>query len=394
MLNKNTLILLSALILLLLFRSYIHFTSQKDGTVEVTGVVSSDPYLKNRLLQFRMGKVFVLAKDQDIQIGDNVTISGELKGSLLIAKKINLVEKQGLEKRLEQLRTDLAKRISSSFPSPQAELLTGILLGIKKDLPKNFEQSLVATGTIHVVVVSGYNIALTSSFLLFLAPHIGRKKAAVLAVLAVVGYTILVGPSAPTLRAAIMGILALVAVILGRQALSLYLLFLSAYLLVLFSPDYLFDVSFQLTFMATLGVISFTKWFSKHLNLLPGLIRDSLATTLAAQVLVMPIIFYYFGNVSLSSPLVNSLVLWTVPVVTVLGIVLLISTFVSTTIGIIISQIVTVPLSFFVLVVNFWGQLRFLNLTLPKESLFLLAGYYLILLSFVLNKLTTRLSKK
>lgn len=164
--------------------------------------------------------------------------------------------------------------------------------------------------------------------------------------------------------------------------------------MLLFNPEYLFDVSFQLSFAATLGVLFFTGFFESKFRKSPKFLRDSLATSLAAQILVVPLIFYYFGQVSLMSPIVNTLVLWTVPVSTVIGFMFLLASFVLGTLANLISYVLIFPLSIFTLVVDFFGRFSFLVLNLEKDNLVSTAGYYLVVFSFVLRFLSLKVGQK
>ena len=120
-----------------------------------------------------------------------------------------------------------------------------------KRLPKDFEEALRNTGTIHLVVVSGYNIMIVGGFFLLLAGFIKRKYAITLSISAIVIYTLLTGAQAPTVRAAIMGGLAFSATFLGRQNLPFYTLLLAAFIMLIINHSTFSDIAFQLSFLAT-----------------------------------------------------------------------------------------------------------------------------------------------
>lgn len=392
--NKLLISAVIVLAVLVLFRLSTLRNYPDSANFQVQGEISSNPYLYRDQIVFYLGRYKISAAYQNLEYGDKVAINGKKTGFEIQANKVNEVKKGQLEQSLFDLRKDLDQRIASHFPDPQAQLLSGILLGVKSSLSKEFKANLVNTGTIHVVVVSGYNIVIIGSFVLFLAPFLGRKKTTVLALLTIAFYTLLVGFSAPTLRALIMGAVALVAVLLGRRTLALYTLFLTALVMLLINPDYLVDISFQLSFAATLGVLVFTSSFQKRFKKLPKLVSEPLATTLAAQILVLPLIFYYFGQISLISPVANTLVLWTVPLVTILGFVFLAATAVAGFLANLISYVLILPLTFFTATVSYLGQVSFFVLTLEKSNLVTVAGYYLVVLALGLNSLTLRPRKQ
>ena len=283
--------------LVLVFRIFSYYNSkQTEGNVTVKGQVLTEPYLKKGDYNFRVERYQVTTKYQNISFGDTVVVEGELQDRVIRASKVSVLPQSGVAGFITKIRLGLNRRILENFPSPQSQLLSGVVLGVKSNLDKDFKQSLINTGTLHVVVVSGYNIALVAGFGLSLSFLFGRRKASLFAGLLVITYTLLVGISAPTLRAAIMALLTIAGTLLGRQVLAGYLLFLTAYVLILSSPENLVDVSFQLTFLATLGLILFSRSFSSYLRKLPKQLREPLSTTLAAQVLVVPLIFFYFGK--------------------------------------------------------------------------------------------------
>ncbi len=364
--------------------SFYYNSKQTEGNITVKGQVLTEPYLRKGEYNFRVDRFQVVTKYQNISFGDNVLVEGELRDRVIRASKVLVLPQTGIEGFLTKTRLGLNRRLLENFPSPQSQLLSGIVLGVKSNLNKDFKQSLVNTGTLHVVVVSGYNIALVAGFGLSLSFLIGRRKASLFAGVLVIVYTLLVGVSAPTLRATIMALLTIAGTLFGRQVLAGYLLFLTAYLLILISPENLVDVSFQLTFLATLGLIIFSNPFSNYLGRLPRQLREPLATTLAAQVLVVPIIFFYFGNVPLLSPLINILVLWTVPLITVAGFLYLFLLQVSILLAHFLGYLLLVPLTFFVQVVVFFGKFDSFVFQSERGNWLVISGYLLLLLALLI----------
>lgn len=391
--STKLVVILLTLALLVSIRLFSLKNIPDSDKFSTSGQITSNPYLKSDNIVFYLGRYKISGKYQNLEYGDKVKITGRKKGFEVEANNIIEYQKTPLEQNLFNFRKNLESRINQHFPSPQAQLLSGVLLGIKTNLSREFKDNLTSTGTIHVVVVSGYNIILVASFLLLLTPIFGRKKTTILALVAILLYTFLVGSSAPTIRALIMGSIALIAILIGRKALALYTLFLTALIMLIFNPEFLFDISFQLSFAATLSVLIFTKFFETKLTRLPKFLGNSLATSLAAQILVMPLIFYYFGQVSLMSPVVNTLVLWTVPLCTIIGFVFLLASFLANTLADLISYILIFPLSIFTFVVEFFGKLKFLVLNLEKNNLVSTIGYYLIVLSISLKVFGLKLSQ-
>ncbi len=203
--------------------------------------------------------------------------------------------------------------INSYLPEPHASLLNGIIFGINLKTTKEFYQQLKVVGLLHLVVLSGINITLLSSMISSSTKFLSKLYSTLITILIIILFVIFVGAQAPIIRAAFMGILTHVAIITGRKNYTLYALFLSFIFILIFWSDWIKTVSLQLSYGATLGIILFgqgknNNWIAKNLRL-----------TLAAQVFTVPIIFLYFKQISLISPLANLLVAETIPPLMVFG---------------------------------------------------------------------------
>jgi competence protein ComEC len=228
------------------------------------------------------------------------------------------------------VRRRLSRAIDLTLPEPQSSLAQGVLLGRRSALPADLADDLNTTNTSHLVVVSGSNIVLVSAFVtLFLTWAVGRRPALVLSIAAVVAYATLIGLSPPVLRALIMGVLMVMATVLGRRSSSLNALLLAAGIMVGLSPSSIRDVSFQLTFAATAGILYLSsplqRWTveiaSRVLRVegFPGwmraLIAEPLAMTMAATVATTPFLALNFGRISLVALPANLLVVPTFPLI-------------------------------------------------------------------------------
>lgn len=203
--------------------------------------------------------------------------------------------------------------INQLLPEPHAGLLAGILFGTKATLSKDLMDALVATGTLHIVALSGMNITILESLIgSTLLPFIGKRWASAATILLIIGFIWFVGPSASVIRAGIMGTLALLATIFGKQRWGMFFFGTTVAVMLLVRPAWIGDLSFQLSALATLGIILFggkkKSW-----------VEDALRITLAAQVFTIPLIFFTFRRISLISPFTNVLIGWLIPPLTALG---------------------------------------------------------------------------
>ncbi|MBN1450017.1 MAG: ComEC/Rec2 family competence protein [Anaerolineales bacterium] len=220
------------------------------------------------------------------------------------------------------------------FPDPEASLLAGILLGVDTGLPKDLQQAFKDTGTAHIIAISGFNIAIIAGLFFTLFSRIlGQVRGSIAAILGIALYTFLVGADAAVVRAAIMGGLSLTIRQFGRRNDGLSALMLSAALMAAFmNPNIPWDVGFQLSFFATLGLIlyaePFQEWAVRIITRYtsPGA-AQKLATpiseyflfTLAAQLTTLPIMAYHFKRISLVSLIANPFILPVQPAVMILG---------------------------------------------------------------------------
>jgi competence protein ComEC len=219
--------------------------------------------------------------------------------------------------------------IARLVPEPEASLLQGILLGVRSGIPVGLYDEFNATGTSHIIVISGTNITLVAVlFSQAFGWMLGKRRAYWFTLAGIVLYVMLVGADAAVVRAGIMGGLLVTALYLGRRATAYVSLCASAIVLTAISPLALWDASFQLSFAATLSLILFTppleRFFEKGLQhtRLQERARQALRypenlliATLAAQILTLPLVVYLFGRLSLVAPLANLLTLPVQPLV-------------------------------------------------------------------------------
>lgn len=219
------------------------------------------------------------------------------------------------------------------FPDPESSLMAGILLGVDTGLTQDLQQAFKNTGTAHIIAISGFNISIIAGlFVTFFSRFFGSRRGMLLAVIAIIFYTVLVGGDAAVVRAALMGSLALFAKEVGRRQAALNTLLAVALFMCLWNPLYLWDVGFQLSFFATLGLILYADPFSQFANGIitryfpasaaekfASLFSEFVLLTLAAQVTTIPIMAYHFQRISLVSFLANPFILPAQPAVMILG---------------------------------------------------------------------------
>lgn len=217
--------------------------------------------------------------------------------------------------------------INSYLPEPHASLLNGMVFGTAIGFKTDFYSKLRSVGLLHIVVLSGSNISLLLAIVARFFSFFSKWISSLLSILFIILFILFVKPQAPIVRAGIMGSLTLVAFIFGRKTYAFYTLLLSAFFIGAFFPKWLTSISFQLSFTSTLGILIFGKEFNKEKNLtkiaeLKSFIKEEVRLSIAAQIFTLPIILFYFKQVSLISPVANLLVSFTIAPLMILGIIL------------------------------------------------------------------------
>lgn len=265
--------------------------------------------------------------------------------------------------------------INSYFPEPEASLLSGMLFGKTQGFSKDFYTALITTGTVHVVALSGTNISILTNVISRITYPLGRKLSSLISLLSISGFILFVGPSPTIVRAGIMAGLSLIALYFGRQSLALLSLCFAGIVMVIVSPEVLKDISFQLSFLATLGIvvlgprlgkpIKLTKSYTKNIYIeAKHFFITNFKTTLAAQVATLPIIIFTFGRISLIAPISNLLIGWTISPIMVLGLLTSIVGIFVFPLGQVIAWFSYIFLHYFVIVVKLTGELPFASLNL------------------------------
>lgn len=209
---------------------------------------------------------------------------------------------------LSALRGWARSRIEAQLPEPTASLLVGILLGSRTSMPEDVQEAFSRSGTTHILAISGWNISIVAAFLSAAGRHLlGQRHSLGLVLAGIVLYTLLVGGGAAVLRAAVMGILYVLAQHVGRPGDGITILMASAWAMTLWNPGLLWDIGFQLSLSATIGMLLFVPIWTKMWDRWPAFVVESMAATLASQLVTWPLMAFYFRQFSLIVPLSNLL---------------------------------------------------------------------------------------
>jgi len=309
-----------------------------DGDLPVHGLIlvrasNNETFEYGEQIRLR-GKLKTPPENEDFSFRDYLA-EQDIHSYMSIAEVTRLPENGGnpIEQALYTFKENSLKNIYRLFPDPESSLLAGILLGVDTGLTKELQDAFKNTGTAHIIAISGFNISIIAGiFITFFSRFLGQKRGAVVAVLGIILYTFIVGADAAVVRAAIMGILALLAKQLGRRQMALNTLLVVALLMCLWNPLYVWDVGFQLSFFATLGLILYAEPQAQFANKIIAkifppsaaeriaqLFSEFVLLTLAAQITTIPIMAYHFQRISLISFIANPFILPAQPAVMIIG---------------------------------------------------------------------------
>ncbi len=335
------------------FRTYEETRVFSDGSVvELQGYVSSEPDVReddvvlvmeltaqHRTLRVRTNVPLFPV----YQYGDRVTVRGTLveprpfateEGRIfrfdryLMKEDVHYLVRDATIERigtrggtpiregLLALKNRWLRAIAELVPEPEASLAGGVVVGAKRSLGDTWLEAFRATGIIHIVVLSGYNLTLVANDIMRVCSFLPRITALMFGSVGVCAFALMTGGGATVVRASIMAIIGMLAAYMVRPHTLVRLLALAGVCMVWWNPFVLvFDTGFQLSFIATLGLVLGAPIISRKLTHIPEAfqLREIAAATLATQCAVLPLLLYQIGEVSLIAPIVNMLVLPLVP---------------------------------------------------------------------------------
>jgi competence protein ComEC len=318
--------------------------------------------------------------------------------SIVQRAEVSLLEEQQASPVLHYLfgfKKHAQSTIATILPEPQAALLTGILLGVETGIPDDLMDDFAATGTTHIIAISGFNITIISGIFYGLARRaFGKNRAFWVATAGVAIYTIFVGASAAVVRAAAMGILYLVATRLGRATYAPASLAAAAFFMTLLNPYTLWDVGFLLSFAATIGLVLYTEplegWFERMLarftsaeraQRIVGLISEALLVTTSAQITTTPIILHIFGRFSLITLATNFAILPVQSYLMLSGMVALLLALLFRPVGQVIGWISWVFLTYTIEMVRLTARVPYASVEVKMEG-WMVWAYYGLLAGF------------
>ncbi len=412
-----------------------HIASHNDRGVRVTieGIIITSPDLRDAYTGLKIEAQSIQARDstqiraisgrllayvspfEEYSYGDRIRVTGFVETppvfetfsyreylarqgihSLMQDPEIAVLRKragQPLLQAIYDFRGRALEVVQKIFPDPEASLLAGILLGIESGISPEVRAAFDKTGTTHIIAISGFNITIISAlFISLFGRWLGVRRGAVAAGAAICLYTIFVGADAAVVRAAIMGGFVLLANRIGRQTHGMASLGGAALVMSIINPSVLWDVGFQLSFAATLGLILYAEplqdWFVRTASRwmedglaerLAGPVGEFVLFTLAAQLTTLPLIAYYFRRISIASFLTNPVILPVQPAVMILAGLATLAGCLWLPLGTALAWGAWPFAAFTIRAVDFFSRWNAASFSLGPVSILVVAGFYLVL---------------
>lgn len=287
---------------------------------------------------------------------------------------------------LYDLKHALLREIYRVIPRPASDLLAGVLIGEQSRLGEDREADFRKVGLMHIVVLSGYNVSLVIYTFLFLFRRMPLWIQMLCASCAIFAFAVITGAGPTVLRASVMAFFLVLARTVHRPYDVSRSLFVAGVCMVIVHPRVLyFDLSFQLSFLASYGLLRYAPFFERMFSFLPKflLIRESAVASFAAQIMVLPLILYHIGDFSVIAPLVNILVLFAVPPSMLLGFLASLGKLMPDFLQQSIAFLATLSLDYQLWVVELFAKLPFASISVHAfHWSYLLFAYLLLLIPF------------
>lgn len=425
-LTKKEISLIIVLIIIALVRFFFFIPKAPDYSgaigkeVSLVGTVSEDPdiRLKNKHLNVKLEDqdinilVFV-GREVEVEYGDTILVEGMLeepenfttntgkefnykrylanKDIYYLIKKADLkiISSEGgskIKTLLYKLRRSFMNNINQVISMPESDLANGLILGARGGFDEDTREDFIDTGTVHIIALSGYNVSIVAenvmkAFSLVLAQTI----AIVFGIIVILLFIIMTGASATAVRAGIMATIMLLGKMTGRKYLAGRALVIAGLAMIAYDPRVIVDMSFQLSFVATWGVLFITSktlnWF-RFLPMRFGF-REMVASTVAATIAVLPILLHLTGVLSLVSLPANFLILLLIPTAMLFIFITGMSGFITPILSIVFGYITYLILLYILSVIHFFGSLSFASVSIQSFPLLLTIFIYGVLLWWV-----------
>ncbi len=377
------------------FNAYLNFRVSGqhiafDNEISFSGMISEAPhqfekyqYFDIRLSEPYGGSVRIITSPAiGFKYGDVIRAAGKIEQSDSPATPpvssfptiVVVAEHRGfwLKEKLLEFKADLVSHIVEFLPTDEGALLAGITFGDRSHITSDFKTQMAASGTTHLVALSGYNISIIAIVVTqIFGRFFSRRKNFYFTNLLILAFVAMVGAEPSVVRAALMAFLVLLAREIGRIYDIRNAIAVAGGVMVLANPTSLvYDVGFQLSFASLLGIVYLSPAIAAIFKLKDDTSswKQNAITTLSAQLAVVPITLHSFGRVSILAIAANILILEFMPLTMFFGFVLAGLSQISSYAGFIVAKIVYLLLAY-----ETWIIRTFSAISIPVQIEFSLA---------------------
>lgn len=335
--------------------------------------IETESYVRARIFDKVLGAIIEKSNYTSIEVGDRILVEGNIRSLIKTAnqntertaeqiqkdksyenylkkekifyevwiKKIHSLERNDafhLKRSLVRIRKGVEGKIAENIARPESDLAQGLVISGKGSMSEELLEDFKRVGLIHIVVLSGSNVSIISTALFALLGNVRQSLKVIIGITSMTGFAIMTGAMPPVVRSVLMTSLPMIGKLFLEKELnqdrgqkitkakvsffqekdsSIYLLFMTAMLMSIHNPLLpIYDISFQLSFMATMGLMVLTEPFTKLLSFIPEKfsIREIVAASLATQVYVAPLLLTIGNQVSIVFLIANIIVLPVLPV--------------------------------------------------------------------------------
>ena len=277
--------------------------------------------------------------------------------------------------------------LKRNFSEPYSALATGLLLGEKSSLGKDLLDDFRKVGLIHIIVLSGYNITIVGDTLRKIFLFLPRVWGITMGGIGIVLFGLMVGGGATVVRTCAMASIGLFAQTIRRDySVIRSLIFVGLIMIILNPKIFLYDPSFQLSFLATLGLILLGKFFDDKFKFITARfgIRSIVSSTFATQFFVTPFLLYKMGQVSVIGIIVNILVLPVIPITMLMVFITGISGMISFAFSKPFALFTYILLKYEIFMVKYFASFSFSALNINFFNTKITSIYYILLVIFVI----------
>lgn len=291
-----------------------------------------------------------------------------------------------LKEKLFIFKNTFMNKLNLQIKEPESSLLGGLLLGAKNSLGQDLQSDFRQAGVSHIVALSGYNITIVAESIIIALSFLPKLFSLSFGVIGILFFTIMTGGGATVVRASVMALLVLLAKFTNRKYdISRALLLAGIFMLIQNPKILVFDISFQLSFLATIALIYVSPIVEKKMSFITEKyqLRSLIVSTISTQIFVLPYILYKMGTLSLVALPTNLLILLVIPLIMLLGFLTAVFGFISVTLAVPVAFVCSLLLSYILKVIEIFAHLPFSAVNISNFSATLMVIVYMTFLVII-----------